>query len=100
MDCRLANARVTAVSMAMNIESEIYKLQAENIALQSIVIGLCNGFNSIGHRDIVEQAFTFPEMVTAAGADRFAGVGNAEHLLGAVSVVDQLRASALPNSGQ
>jgi hypothetical protein len=82
----------------MDVEMEIHGLAGENLALQTLFIGLCNGLIRGGSRALVEQAFDYADLISEAAATQFGGAVPPIHLTKQAAVIEQLRKALLPDA--
>jgi len=86
----------------MNIEEEILHLQGEQMAVQTILTGLCICLvktHPVG-RALVEQGFSYAEAAAEAGAFKLGSEQPQTHLKAFMGTIEQLRSAALRSEGE
>ena len=81
----------------MNLEQELWVLAGENMALKSVIIGLCLGVakHSRAGQKIVERAFDYADGVAEVASAKLATKQPHAHLQSFVRAIDQLREATL-----
>jgi hypothetical protein len=81
----------------MSLEEELVRLRVENVALQSILVGLCTSISemSIAHCAAVIDAFDHADNVAEAAVRPLGAEGTVLNLRSFSAVVDELRIAVL-----
>ena len=84
-----------------DVETELDRLAGEKLALELLFVGLCNSLIQLNpdNRTAVEAAFVYAENITTSGAVKLGKMAAPAHTLGAVSLVEKLRAGIITNGG-
>ena len=90
MDALICRPKKTGVGM--NQEAEIASLAAENIALQSLVMGLLNSLVTVGNGKLAEGAFFYADMALETCCMQMAARVSGNHSPEALKVLEELRA--------
>ena len=81
----------------MDLEQDLWVLAGENMALKSVIIGLCLGIakHSKAGRNIVEGTFDYADGVAEVASAKLAMKQPQAHLQSFVRAIDQLREATL-----